>query len=188
VDYFHIELETHDVIVAEGALSESFVDDDSRAMFHNAPEFAELYPDLLSAPARYCAPRRAFGAEVESARKRIAQRAGVPYVPPSVPDRPRALVVDAQVPVLGHDGGSNAVLDHIRALQNAGFAVSFFALDGADQDLKTLSSLGVPLLRGAFSEVARQHAGQFDLVYLHRVTTATRCLKPVRQYFDAQVM
>jgi hypothetical protein len=110
------------------------------------------------------------------------------YEPPPVPDRPRALVVDAQVPVLGHDGGSNAVLDHIRALQNAGFAVSFFGLDGADQDLKALSSLGVPLLRGAFSEVARQHAGQFDLVYLHRVATATCCLKAARQYFDAQVV
>jgi glycosyltransferase involved in cell wall biosynthesis len=188
VDYFHIELETHDVIVAEGAFSESFVDDDSRAMFHNASEFAARYPDMPAAPARYCAPRRAFGAKVEMARKRIAQRARVSYVPPPVPDTPRALVVDTRVPVLGHDGGSNAVLDHIRALQNAGFAVSFFALDGADQDLKALSSLGITLLRGAFGEVARQHAGQFDLVYLHRVATATRCLKQVRQYFNAQVI
>jgi O-antigen biosynthesis protein len=157
-------------------------------MFHNAPEFAALYPDLPATPARYCAPRRAFGAQVETARKRIAQRAGVPYVAPAVPDRPRALVVDTQVPVPGHDGGSNALLDHIRALQNAGFAVSFFALDGADRELKALSFLGVTPLRGAFSEVARRHAGQFDLVYLHRVATATRCLKPVRQYFDAQVV
>ena len=36
VEYFHIELETHDVIIAEGALSESFIDDDCRSMFHNA--------------------------------------------------------------------------------------------------------------------------------------------------------
>jgi hypothetical protein len=34
--YFHVELDTHDVLLAEGAPSESFVDDDSRGMFHNA--------------------------------------------------------------------------------------------------------------------------------------------------------
>jgi len=33
VEYFHIELETHDVIVAEGSLSETFIDDGSRGMF-----------------------------------------------------------------------------------------------------------------------------------------------------------
>ncbi len=33
VHYFHIELERHDVLLAEGAPSESFVDDDSRGMF-----------------------------------------------------------------------------------------------------------------------------------------------------------
>jgi autotransporter passenger strand-loop-strand repeat protein len=38
VDYFHLELETHDIILAEGAPSETFVDDDSRGMFHNAAE------------------------------------------------------------------------------------------------------------------------------------------------------
>ena len=42
VSYFHIELETHDVIFAEGAPSETFIDDNSRGMFHNAHEFALL--------------------------------------------------------------------------------------------------------------------------------------------------
>src|SRR5271154_5642903 len=50
VDYFHVELETHDVIVAEGALSETFVDDDSRGMFHNVHEFDALYPDAARRP------------------------------------------------------------------------------------------------------------------------------------------
>lgn len=39
IRYFHIELERHDVIFAEGAPAESFVDCDSRSMFHNAAEF-----------------------------------------------------------------------------------------------------------------------------------------------------
>ncbi len=51
IDYFHVELDTHDVIVAEGALSESFVDDDSRSMFHNAATYRELYPETAH-PAR----------------------------------------------------------------------------------------------------------------------------------------
>ena len=45
VEYFHIELDSHDVIIAEGALSESFIDDDSRGMFHNAREYRALYPE-----------------------------------------------------------------------------------------------------------------------------------------------
>jgi autotransporter passenger strand-loop-strand repeat protein len=78
VQYFHIELETHDVIVAEGALSESFIDDDSRGMFHNAYEYRMLYPNALpGAVAQYCAPRREDGYEVERARRRIALRAGL---------------------------------------------------------------------------------------------------------------
>ena len=58
VEYFHIELDTHDIIVAEGALSETFVDDHSRGMFHNVHEYRALYP--AAAPpvrATYYAPR-----------------------------------------------------------------------------------------------------------------------------------
>jgi hypothetical protein len=76
VEYFHIELDTHDVIIAEGALSETFLDDDSRGMFHNAHEYETLYSDLPHEPAHYCAPRCEEGYEVENVRNRIAQRAG----------------------------------------------------------------------------------------------------------------
>ena len=44
VAYSHVELDSHDVIVAEGAAAETFVVCDSRRMFHNAVEFAVLYP------------------------------------------------------------------------------------------------------------------------------------------------
>ncbi len=77
VEYFHLELEEHDVIIAEGALSESFVDDDSRSMFHNAPEYRMLYPDSPAPLARYCAPRCGDGHAVEAARRHIAARAGL---------------------------------------------------------------------------------------------------------------
>jgi microcystin-dependent protein len=77
VEYIHVELDSHDVIVAEGALSETFLDDDSRGMFHNAHEYDGLYPDDVRQPARYCAPRRDDGYEVEAVRRRLAQRAGL---------------------------------------------------------------------------------------------------------------
>ena len=77
VEYFHVELDSHDVILAEGAPSETFVDDDSRGMFHNAQEYALLYPDEASPPTRYCAPRLDEGFEVEAIRRRLAQRAGL---------------------------------------------------------------------------------------------------------------
>jgi hypothetical protein len=45
IEYFHIELDSHDVIFAEGAAAETFVAFGGRGMFHNGGEFAALYPD-----------------------------------------------------------------------------------------------------------------------------------------------
>jgi Hint domain len=75
VAYFHVELESHDVILAEGAPAESFVDDQSRGMFHNAAEYSTLYPDARRVPARYCAPRVEDGEMLEAVRCRLAARA-----------------------------------------------------------------------------------------------------------------
>ena len=81
VEYFHIELETHDVLVAEGSFSELFVDDDSRNMFHNAPEYRTLYPAHEQGSVRYYAPRLDSGYAVEKARRHIEARAGLRPVP-----------------------------------------------------------------------------------------------------------
>ena len=74
VEYFHLELDNHDVIVAEGALSESFIDDDSRGIFMNAPEYRLLYPDSVRGRAEYCAPIVEDGALLQAVRLRIAAR------------------------------------------------------------------------------------------------------------------
>jgi len=71
VDYFHIELESHDVIVAEGAFSETFIDDDSRAMFHNAMEYRALYPGEAPTEPLYCAPRVDEGEALEAIRAKL---------------------------------------------------------------------------------------------------------------------
>ena len=71
VDYVHVELDSHDVLLAEGAPSESFLDDASRGLFHNASEFAALYPDR-SAPGEFCAPKVDEGYQLEAIRRRLA--------------------------------------------------------------------------------------------------------------------
>jgi fibronectin-binding autotransporter adhesin len=81
VEYFHVELDSHDVIIANGALSESFVDDDSRCMFHNAFEYDTLFSADDVSPAQYCAPRHYEGYQVEAARRLIAERAGLCAAP-----------------------------------------------------------------------------------------------------------
>ena len=57
LEYFHIELENHDLLLAEGAPTESYVECDNRGMFHNAAEYAALYPEDGPVRAEFCAPR-----------------------------------------------------------------------------------------------------------------------------------
>jgi autotransporter-associated beta strand protein len=77
IAYYHIELAIHDVLLAEGAHAESFVDDDSRAIFKNAQEYRALYRGEPRRPARYCAPRAEEGYDLAAVRYRLAVRAGL---------------------------------------------------------------------------------------------------------------
>lgn len=72
VTYHHVELDGHDILLAEGAASESFVDDDSRSMFHNAASHAALYPDAADAAPAYCAERVEDGWRLEAIRTMLA--------------------------------------------------------------------------------------------------------------------
>jgi len=57
VEYFHLELDDHDVIFADGAAAETFVDCDNRLMFANGAEYARLYPDDERPRWKFCAER-----------------------------------------------------------------------------------------------------------------------------------
>jgi O-antigen biosynthesis protein len=78
VTYYHLEFDSHEVVFAEGAPAESFVDDDSRQMFDNAAEFGRLYPDVPPQRASFCAPRVEDGEDLEAIRAHLGGLAAVP--------------------------------------------------------------------------------------------------------------
>ena len=76
VDYVHIELAEHDVIFAEGAPSETFLDDGSRNAFHNAADYEQLYPEMRPPTDKSYAPRVEDGFILEAIRVRLQCVAG----------------------------------------------------------------------------------------------------------------
>ncbi len=74
VDYVHVELAKHDLILAEGAATETFVGDEGRAAFHNAAAFAALYPDAGTTETEYCLRRVRQGTELQAIRTSLALR------------------------------------------------------------------------------------------------------------------
>jgi len=75
IDYLHLEFDRHVVIFAEDAAEESFVDDDSRTLFHNADEYRRLYPDEPRGRfTEFCAPRVEEGAVLGRLHRILATR------------------------------------------------------------------------------------------------------------------
>lgn len=83
VDYFHIELETHDIVLAEGLTVETYLDTGNRGFFSNASDPSILRPDLSSEadlPARAaasCAPFAFDEHSVQPIWDRLAARAAL---------------------------------------------------------------------------------------------------------------
>ena len=76
LEYFHIELGSHDIIYAHGTPTETYADCGNRMMFSNAAEYERLYPNDTSPQWRFCAARVECDApEVIAIRQRMAQRA-----------------------------------------------------------------------------------------------------------------
>ena len=76
VTYIHVELHQHDILLANGAPAESFLDETGfRGQFQNAHEFYSLYPDVpSSAPLQ---GRLEDGFALQRIQERLAMRAGL---------------------------------------------------------------------------------------------------------------
>jgi hypothetical protein len=82
IHYFHVELDDHDILFAEGAPAETFLDADCRGLFANAAEFAALYPGADGA-AVACLERVEDGLAFAEVLARLEGRAGMmPAEPP----------------------------------------------------------------------------------------------------------
>lgn len=75
VTYFHVEMEGHEAIFAEGAASETFVDHNSRDFFDNVDEFGMLY-GAATQPVQEIA-RLEEGFQLAAIRRRLAVIAGI---------------------------------------------------------------------------------------------------------------
>ena len=79
VHYFHIELDRHDILIANGLPAESYLDTGNRAAFANAGTTIQLHPDfaLKIWESQACAPLIRAGVELEAARSYLLHRAEV---------------------------------------------------------------------------------------------------------------
>ena len=74
VEYYHLELDTHDVLIADGAPAESFREDQIQPPFDNRATRKPM------PPVEPCAPLLHGGEQVDAIWSRLSARAGAPDV------------------------------------------------------------------------------------------------------------
>jgi hypothetical protein len=88
VDIYHVELDSHDVLIANGAPAESYRDDGNRWLFQNARSGWDLPPQEPYAPVLTGGPI------VDAVWRRLLDRTGPHPLPPLTDDPDLHLVVD----------------------------------------------------------------------------------------------
>jgi hypothetical protein len=75
VEYWHVELERHEIIVAEGLPAESYLDTGNRTAFVNGGAFIEAHPDFQPKHwAETCLPLVVEGPEIERTKSLLLDR------------------------------------------------------------------------------------------------------------------
>jgi hypothetical protein len=90
VSVYHVELATHDVLMANGACAESYRDDGNRWLFQNANNAWDL------APQEPCAPVLTGGSIVDDVWRRLLDRAGPRPQPAWIDDPDLQILVDGR--------------------------------------------------------------------------------------------
>jgi T5SS/PEP-CTERM-associated repeat protein len=75
ITYFHVELDRHDVLLAEGLPVETYLETGNRAAFENGGATISLHPDfvMLTWEAKGCAPLVVTGPALAKARARLGR-------------------------------------------------------------------------------------------------------------------
>ncbi|HUB16426.1 MAG TPA: Hint domain-containing protein [Acetobacteraceae bacterium] len=138
VEIFHIELETHDILLANGAPAESYRDDGNRWLFRNANSGWALPAQLPFAPVLTGGP------VVDAVWRRLLERAGPRPAVPTTDDPDLHLMVDGRrVNVASQRGGW-----HVFRLAAAPGTVRIVSRTGVPQEMglsRDPRSLGVAL-------------------------------------------
>ncbi len=77
VEYYHVQLDRHDVLIAEGLTAESYLDIGDASAFDASGQVVQLHPDLTSRmwEAVGCAPLVVTGHSLDTVTDRLARRA-----------------------------------------------------------------------------------------------------------------
>ena len=95
ITYWHVELERHDVLLAEGLPAESYLDTGNRSAFVNGGAFLTLHPDFRPRHwAETCAPLVQEGPVLETVKARLLARAGDAFGAVATPDPGLQLLAD----------------------------------------------------------------------------------------------
>ena len=121
VAIYHIELETHDVLIANGAPAESYRDDGNRWLFRNANSGWHLPPQ------EPCAPLLTSGPVVDAIWRRLMDRAGPRPGVPLTDDPDLHLLVDG---------------DRVEAVSRLGAHI--FRLPSRPSSVRIVSRAGIP--------------------------------------------
>lgn len=122
VSLYHIELETHDVLLADGAPAESYRDDGNRWLFRNANSGWD------QPPKPPCLPVLTGGPMVDAIWQRLLDRAGPRPGLPLTDDPDLHLLVDGEV---------------LRAVSNTGHA-AIFRLPARPNQVRIVSNSSIP--------------------------------------------
>jgi hypothetical protein len=76
VEYWHVELESHDILLAEGLPAESYLDVGNRTGFVDGGDYLEAHPDFMpKSVAEFCVPLVTEGPVIERAKAALLERA-----------------------------------------------------------------------------------------------------------------
>lgn len=173
VTYFHIELDTHDILLAEGAPAESYLDTGNRALFEDGGAPLILHPDFAQADrlGRACLPFIMDPRALDPIWRSLADRGlALGHAPPEVgltQDADPRLIVDEQAlrPIaVAQDVHTFLVPPAARVrLRSRATTASLLAPWGGDDRMLGLSVRRIRLHQdGAIRDLPLDHPGLRD--------------------------